>query len=53
MCQDNLCASIMAANGIAGLARFGLSDPPLESMHKEQGETPIKGVHTTDNISVL
>lgn len=47
-----LCASFMAAVGIAGLARFGLSDPRDESTRKEQGETPVKGVRTSDNISV-
>jgi DHA3 family macrolide efflux protein-like MFS transporter len=44
-----LCASIMVGVGIAGLARFGLAEPPTRPAHEEQSEMPVNRVSTTGN----
>lgn len=44
------CASVMVAVGIAGLARFGYSDPVIKLTHKEQGKVPLDAANTTDNM---
>jgi MFS transporter, DHA3 family, macrolide efflux protein len=47
-----LCASVMVAIGIAGLARFGFSNPVLELTHKEQEKVPPELVNASNNMPV-
>ncbi|HZU69040.1 MAG TPA: MFS transporter [Ktedonobacteraceae bacterium] len=46
-----LCASIMAAVGIAGLARFGFAETSVKLTHKEQEEISFTGVRITDDVT--
>lgn len=48
-----LCASVMVAIGIVGLARFGFTGPPTALTDKERGIVPVEPSNTTDTIPVL
>jgi MFS transporter, DHA3 family, macrolide efflux protein len=48
-----LCASIMLAIGVVGLARFGFSDPTIGLTHKEQGKMPPEATSTVDNRPIV
>jgi hypothetical protein len=39
----------MVAIGVAGLARFGFTDQPIELTHREQKKMAIKVINSTEN----
>jgi MFS family permease len=46
-----LCASVMVVIGVAGLARFGFSEPAIKLTRKEQGKVPVDSLRHEEQTS--